>query len=116
MNTDHWLPSKHGEEDDDAAFEAEMLSAIHIDVIKSPGLLKHEAQEAYVADRKAEGEKAFEEIAKAYDQAAARSRLNWLNEQRERLKQCLYDTDFQHVAEQIKSEARSLHMVPFNQI
>ena len=75
-----------------------------------------QAQEQYVADRKADGEKAFEEIVKAYDIAAARSRLNYLNEQRERLKQCLYDDDFQHVAEQIKKEAESLYMVPFSKL
>lgn len=103
MNTDHWLSSKHGEDEAVAA----------MDVTEAVGT---QAQGQYVADRKAEGEKAYAEIAKAYDQAAARSRLNWLNEQRERLKQCLYDTDFAHVAEQVKKEALSLHMVPFNQI
>lgn len=103
MNTDHWLPSKHGEDEGVAA----------MDVTEAVGA---QAQEQYVTDRKEEGEKAFAEIVKAYDHAAARSRLNWLNEQRERLKQCLYDDDFHHVAEQIKKEAQSLHMVPFNQI
>jgi hypothetical protein len=75
-----------------------------------------EAQATYVADRKAEGEKAYAAIEKAYDQAASRSRMNYLNEQRIRLKQCLYDTDFRHVAEQIKKEAESLYMIPFSQI
>ena len=103
MNTDHWLPSKHGEDEGVAA----------MDVTEAVGA---QAQEQYVTDRKEEGEKAFAEIVKAYDHAAARSRLNWLNEQRERLKQCLYDDDFYHVAEQVKKEAASLHMVPFNQI
>lgn len=103
MNTDHWLPSKHGEDEAVAV----------MDVTEHMGIVE---QYEYVESRKMEGEKAYAEIAKAYDQAAARSRLNWLNEQRERLKQCLYDTDFAHVAEQIKKEALSLHMVPFNQI
>lgn len=103
MNTDHWLPSKHGEDEAVAA----------MDVTEHMGIVE---QYEYVESRKMEGEKAFEEIKQAYDQAAARSRLNWLNEQRERLKQCLYDEDFPHVAEQIKKEALSLHMVPFNQI
>lgn len=103
MNTDHWLPSKHGED------EAVALA----DVTEHMGIVE---QYEYVESRKMEAEKAFAEIVKAYDHAAARSRLNWLNEQRERLKQCLYDDDFQHVAEQIKVEAASLHMVPFNQI
>jgi mevalonate pyrophosphate decarboxylase len=103
MNTDHWLPSKHGEDEAVAV----------MDVTEAVGT---QAQGQYVADRKAEGEKAYAEIERAYDQAAARSRLNYLNEQRERLKQCLYDDDFQHVAEQIKKEALSLHMVPFSKL
>lgn len=103
MNTDHWLPSKHGEDEAIAA----------MDVTEHMGIVE---QYEYVESRKMEAEKAFEEIVKAYEHAAARSRLNWLNEQRERLKQCLYDDDFHHVAEQIKKEAASLHMVPFNQI
>lgn len=103
MNTDHWLPSKHGE--DEAIAQRDVTEPIGA-----------EAQTTYVADRKAEGEKAYAEIEKAYDQAASRSRLNWLNEQRIRLKQCLYDTDFRDVAEQIKKEAESLYMMPFNQI
>lgn len=102
-DTTHWLPSKSGEHDAEPVLDAtEAVGAA--------------MQSQYVADRKADGEKAFEEITKAYDHAATRSRLNWLNEQRERLKQCLYDDDFQHVAEQIKQEAESLHMVPFNQL
>lgn len=103
MNTDHWLPSKHAEDEAVAA----------MDVTEAVGA---QAQEQYVTDRKAEAEKAFAEIVKAYEYAAARSRMNYLNEQRERLKQCLYDDDFHHVAEQIKGEAQSLHMVPFNQL
>ena len=100
---DHWLPSKHGEDEAVAA----------MDVTEHMGIVE---QYEYVENRKMEAEKAFEEIAKAYDIAASRSRLNYLNEQRERLKQCLYDDDFQHVAEQIKKEAESLYMVPFSKL
>lgn len=103
MNTDHWLPSKH-QEDEGVALA---------DVTEHMGIVE---QYEYVASRKMEGEKAYIEITKAYDQAAARSRLNYLNEQRERLKQCLYDDDFHHVAEQVKKEAASLHMVPFSKL
>ena len=100
---DHWLPSKHGEDEAIAAME----------VTEAVGA---QAQEQYVTDRKAEGEKAFAEIVKVYEYAAARSRMNYLNEQRERLKQCLYDNDFYHVAEHIKQEAESLYMVPFSKL
>lgn len=100
---DHWLPSKSGEHDTEPA----------LDVTESVGA---KAQEAYVADRKAEGEKAYAEIVQAFERSVERSRLNWLNEQRERLKQCLYDDDFRHVAEQIKGEAESLYMIPFSKL
>ena len=103
MNTDHWLPSKHGEDE----------AVASMDVTEHMGIVE---QYEYVENRKMEGEKAFTEITQAFEQSVSRARINYLNEQRERLKQCLYDTDFQHVAEQIKKEAQSLHMVPFSKL
>lgn len=100
---DHWLPSKHGEDEAVAA----------MDVTEAVGA---QAQTDYVAERKEDAERLFQEIVKAFEHSVQRSRMNYLNEQRERLKQCLYDDDFHHVAEQIKREAESLYMVPFSQL
>lgn len=98
---EHWLPSKYGAEDAQA------------DVTEAAG---EAAQHAYVADRKAEAERAYADIARAFEESVSRARLNYLGEQRERLKQCLYDDDFPEVARRAREEALSLHMVPFSRL
>lgn len=102
LTSDHWLPSKSGE------YDAEPHDVT--------GAASAKAQEDHMEARKRELEREWSAICQAMEHSMRRASINWLNENRERLKQCLHDDDFLEVARKMKDEASSLHLVPFNEL
>ena len=93
------LPSKYGE--DEAAAER--------DVTESVG---QSAQTQYVADRKKHAEERYGHIQRQFELNLLSAKQNWLLEAQERLKQCLYDSDFDSVADQLLKDARCIAIAP----
>jgi hypothetical protein len=102
LTSEHWLPSKYGHDDAEPHDVTAAASA--------------KAQEDHMEARRLELEREWSAIRQAMEHSLRRASLNWLNENRERLKQCLHDDDFHSVARQMKEEAGSLHLVPFGKL